>query len=134
MGYDPNDKPTICGTPNYLAPEVLQHHGHRPVSDVWSLGCVLVVLLTGRAPFEGDSTEETYELIMNSDLTTPGKVSSDTESFLTTVLTKDSKERATVTDALKHRFIEKWAHVRAQAPEEESTPCDTSIWPSRRLH
>ena len=39
--YNPADKPTICGTPNYLGPEVLKHEGHCPLSDVWSLGCVL---------------------------------------------------------------------------------------------
>merc|ERR1711881_673273 len=107
MGYDPNDKPTICGTPNYLAPEVLQHKGHRPLSDIWSLGCVLVVLLTGRAPFEGASTQETYDLIVQAQLKLPAGDNMTLEvcDFLRKVLIKDYKIRMSVEDALRHTFI-----------------------------
>ena len=119
--YCRTDKPTICGTPNYLAPEVLLHQGHRPVSDVWSLGCVLVVLLTGRAPFEGVSTEETYDMIMHKELAIPGKVSEETESFLVGLLTKQHRERMSVFEALEHPFIKMYAHILGQKIEEAKT-------------
>lgn len=129
--YCRTDKPTICGTPNYLAPEVLLHQGHRPVSDVWSLGCVLVVLLTGRAPFEGVSTEETYDMIMHKELAIPGKVSEETESFLVGLLTKQHRERMSVFEALEHPFIKMYAHILGQKIEEAKTEDmeTAAIWP-----
>ena len=43
---------TICGTPNFIAPEVLQREGHGPEADIWALGCLLYTLLVGKPPFE----------------------------------------------------------------------------------
>lgn len=43
---------TICGTPNYISPEVLNKEGHGFQADVWALGCVMYALLVGQPPFE----------------------------------------------------------------------------------
>ena len=43
---------TICGTPNYISPEVLNKEGHGFQADVWALGCVMYELLVGQPPFE----------------------------------------------------------------------------------
>ena len=55
---------TNCGTPAYIAPEVLLgHNGHGPEADVWSLGVLMVELVSGQTPFHADSTDEMYEKI-----------------------------------------------------------------------
>lgn len=115
--YNASDKPSICGTPNYLGPEVLKLEGHCPLSDVWSLGCVLVVLLTGRPPFEGQSTEETYKLIQHAELKMPSKVPPYVENFIVRMLEKDLRERMTIEQALDHEFIRHFCHLDHQRNE-----------------
>lgn len=46
---------TMCGTPNYIAPEILRHNGHSFQVDVWSMGIILYTILFGRPPFETES-------------------------------------------------------------------------------
>ena len=50
VDYDGERKKTLCGTPNYIAPEVLGKKGHSYEVDVWSLGCILYTLLVGKPP------------------------------------------------------------------------------------
>ena len=54
---------TNCGTPAYVAPEVLIGHGHSYEVDVWSLGVLLMEIVSGQTPFTGDSTQAVYEKI-----------------------------------------------------------------------
>ena len=45
-------KMTLCGTPNYIAPEMLSASGHSFEVDIWAIGCILYTLLVGKPPFE----------------------------------------------------------------------------------
>lgn len=111
--YNPSDKPTICGTPNYLAPEVLTHKGHREVSDMWSVGCVLVVLLSGYAPFEGETTEETYDMIINSPPKLPEHMELYVTDFLMDCLEKNHETRKNGHQLLKHPYIQEFINSPA---------------------
>lgn len=56
---------TICGTPNYIAPEVLFKKAYSYEADVWALGCILYALLVGQPPFDTATLKETYSRICN---------------------------------------------------------------------
>ena len=54
---------TICGTPNYIAPEILKNTGHGVEVDIWCLGVILYTCLLGKHPFESSDLKKTYSNI-----------------------------------------------------------------------
>ena len=64
---DGEKRDTMCGTPNFIAPEVLLPNGHSYEVDVWSLGVIIYTLLVGTPPFETNNIKITYDKIKRSD-------------------------------------------------------------------
>jgi hypothetical protein len=62
---------TICGTPNYIAPEILEQQKYSFEVDVWSIGVVMYTLLVGYPPFETSSVKDTYEKIKKNSYSFP---------------------------------------------------------------
>ena len=74
LAHKREKKFTVCGTPNYIAPEVLagsQGPGHNSASDIWSLGVIIYALLCGEPPFQTESVEATYNRIRKTDFGFP---------------------------------------------------------------
>lgn len=100
---------TTCGTPFYAAPEVLKADGYGPAADMWSLGVMLYMLLSGFPPFHHTNVSTLYALIKKGEFTFAAsqweKISEAAKDLIRSLLVLDSSQRATPTQVLEHQWL-----------------------------
>ncbi|XP_061350555.1 serine/threonine-protein kinase Aurora-3-like [Gastrolobium bilobum] len=103
---------TMCGTLDYLAPEMVENRAHDHAVDNWTLGILCYEFLYGSPPFEAESQADTFKRIMKVDLSFPSSpaVSSDAKNLISRLLVKDSSRRPSLQKIREHPWIIKNAN------------------------
>jgi serine/threonine protein kinase len=95
-----------CGTPAYIAPEILLNKGYEASAvDVWSSGVVLYAMLCGRVPFKANKLEELHSLIINGNYDIISDISQDAMDCLSSILQTDPSKRLTIDAILNHPWM-----------------------------
>ncbi|CAG8576474.1 10720_t:CDS:2 [Funneliformis caledonium] len=106
---------TACGTPGYVAPEVLLQTGHGKPVDIWSIGVITYTLLCGYTPFWGDDQATLFENIMSGvydyDEDYWSEISMKATDFIDRMLTFDQSKRVTAHEALNDEWFKSAADV-----------------------
>uniref|UniRef100_UPI0037E94D41 death-associated protein kinase 2 isoform X2 n=1 Tax=Semicossyphus pulcher TaxID=241346 RepID=UPI0037E94D41 len=120
-----SDFKNIFGTPEFVAPEIVNYEPLGLEADMWSIGVITYILLSGASPFLGDSKQETLGNISAMNYQFDEELFSNTselaKSFIRQLLEKDTRKRMTIQDALNHHWIKSCDHMEEEsaAPEAE---------------
>ncbi|KAL0969064.1 hypothetical protein UPYG_G00222210 [Umbra pygmaea] len=137
---------TMCGTPNYISPEVATRSAHGLESDVWSLGCMFYAFLVGRPPFDTDTVKHTLNKVVLGDYVMPVHVSHEAQDLIHQLLRKDPAQRPSLSAVLDHPFMTQSLLTRTRdlslgepgsmdsGIATISTACTSSTSSSSRLH
>eukprot|EP00559_Dactyliosolen_fragilissimus_P008310 CAMPEP_0184860958 /NCGR_PEP_ID=MMETSP0580-20130426/5742_1 /TAXON_ID=1118495 /ORGANISM="Dactyliosolen fragilissimus" /LENGTH=335 /DNA_ID=CAMNT_0027358247 /DNA_START=128 /DNA_END=1135 /DNA_ORIENTATION=- len=96
---------TLCGTLDYLPPEMVEGREHDEMVDVWSLGVLMYEFLVGSPPFEAEGHSATYRRISRVDLKFPQGVPLDAQDLIAKLLRKDPRQRMPLDNICAHPFI-----------------------------
>lgn len=152
-GMQSRDCKTFCGTPHYFAPEVINTHigresgaadktGYGKQADMWSLGVVLYVMLSGIPPFDDDGLyEQILEGKFEFDVDEWETISPEAKELVRQLMTVNPKDRLTIDQALAHPWLSKVKHAdligalgrsetSVSAPEDAGTAGDAAAFQS----
>lgn len=134
--WDISDETPICGTPGYMAPEVLSEKLVTPASDVWSIGVITYMLLAGYPPFfpnndvENEDEEALIQQIIRGDFEfhshTWQHISPSAKDFIRRLMSVDYQTRVTCTEALQHPWLS-GSQVRRQTGLHEMLPDASTV-------
>ena len=99
---------TVCGTPIYLAPEIIKEQGHDERVDIWCIGVLLFELITANVPFQGNDIETLKNNILKLKIAWPRDINTDAKNLIMKILKLDPNARISLSEMLSHPFITKY--------------------------
>lgn len=115
---------TACGTPLYIAPEVLLGTGYDGrLSDVWSLGVILYIMVAGMLLWSELQVPELLEQILHGEYRIPFYLSVSLQSLLAQMMNIDPAQRPTLKDIANHPWVRGWTAERQSTTGSMSRTC-----------
>lgn len=97
---------TVCGTPDYLAPEIILSKGYTKAVDWWGLGVLIFEMVVGRAPFVDKNPVNLYQKILECRVDWPEDISPELKDLLQNLLTSDLETRFASEEVMQHAWFE----------------------------
>ncbi|KAL7108592.1 hypothetical protein ACP275_06G122000 [Erythranthe tilingii] len=107
---------SMCGTLEYMAPEIILGKGHNKAADWWSVGILLYEMLTGKPPFVGGNRHKIQQKILKDKMKLPGFLSSDAHSLIKGLLQKEANRRLGSEEIKGHKWFKSidWKKLEAR--------------------
>ena len=114
---------SVVGTPTHMAPEIIRKSGHGRRVDVWSLGCTVIEILTGKPPFQNSVRERIFNTIIckNASPRIPSNISHQAKMFLRECFIIPRLRRPNCQELLRHPWIINDEQTKSSQPLEDSS-------------
>ena len=109
---DGDIRKTFCGTPEYIAPEMLKKEGHDHRIDIWSVGVLMFELLSGYSPFAAKTNQDLYQNIRKLKIHWPADMPPVAKNLISKILKLDPKERLSLEEILKHKWFQQTPQIK----------------------
>ena len=103
---------TFCGTPEYIAPEMLLKKGHDTRVDIWSIGILMFELLSGYSPFVAKSNQELYQNIRRLKIQWPKDMPPLAKNLISKILKLNPADRPTFDEILNHQWFKQTKQIK----------------------
>lgn len=106
--HSPKSLTKQCGTPFFVSPEILMRQSYDQMSDMWSVGCIIYLLLSGNLPFMGRSQKELFRKIVVGKFEFDedwDEVSDEAKDLVSKLLVTDPDRRISAADSLRHKWL-----------------------------
>lgn len=136
--HAPNSLTSQCGTPFFVAPEVINRKPYDQKVDMWSIGVTCYLMLCGDTPFNGKNRQQLFRRISCDEPTFPddkwGHISDEAVEFVRKLLTKDPSKRLSAAGALQHRWLANNNNMMAQQQQHDIRPMSGGESSEEYLH